>query len=141
MRHTTNLRPPQRHKGLGSEAGQSTAEFGIVLMVLLMIILGIFDLGRAVFAQNVLAIAAREGARYASTHPTDTANIELAAKAVVAGIDPDEVSVTLTQPDSTHVQVEVTYRYRAMVQLIGQFVDGGSGTGITLRGRSQMRTE
>jgi Flp pilus assembly protein TadG len=33
--------------------------------VLLLFILGIMDLSRAVYARNVLANAAREGARYA----------------------------------------------------------------------------
>lgn len=45
--------------------GQGLVEFALVLPVFLAILLSIFDLGRAVWANDALANAAREGARYA----------------------------------------------------------------------------
>ena len=47
------------------EAAQSLVEFALVLPVILLIITGIFDVGRAVWQENTLAYAAREGTRYA----------------------------------------------------------------------------
>ena len=47
------------------ERAQSLVEFALVLPVLLLIITGIFDVGRAVWQENTLAYAAREGTRYA----------------------------------------------------------------------------
>jgi hypothetical protein len=46
--------------------GQSLVEFALTLPILLLIIFGLIDLGRAVFISNSLAEAARDGARYGS---------------------------------------------------------------------------
>jgi Flp pilus assembly protein TadG len=45
--------------------GQALAEFALVVPVFLLIIIGIFDFGRAVFANSTMTNAAREGARLA----------------------------------------------------------------------------
>lgn len=50
------------------EDGQAIVEFALVLPVLLLLIFGIIDLGRAVWQENTLAYAAREGTRYAIVH-------------------------------------------------------------------------
>jgi Flp pilus assembly protein TadG len=44
--------------------GQSMVEFALVLPVMVLIVAGIFDLGRAFFAYITITNAAREGARY-----------------------------------------------------------------------------
>src|SRR5690242_13337603 len=48
-----------------SERGSTMVEGALCLMVFLMMIFGIMDFGRAVFAYNSISWAAREGARYA----------------------------------------------------------------------------
>lgn len=48
-----------------AEGGQATVEFALGLTLLLLVILGIFDVARAVWHEDTLAFAAREGARYA----------------------------------------------------------------------------
>ena len=50
------------------EDAQGIVEFALVLPVLLLLIFGIIDLGRAVWEENTLAYAAREGTRYAIVH-------------------------------------------------------------------------
>ena len=47
------------------DGAQSLVEFALVLPVILLIITGLFDAGRAVWQENTLAYAAREGTRYA----------------------------------------------------------------------------
>jgi Flp pilus assembly protein TadG len=126
----------------GRQEGQSLVEFTIGLLVMLLLIFGIIDLSRAVFARNALASAAREAARYAVVHPTaDAAEIAGVAKTLIAGLDPKAIYVGVSYPDTATVRVEVTYTFHAVTPLIGQLVDGGSGAGITLRGRSQMMVE
>lgn len=49
-------------------SGQSLVEFALVLPILLLIITGVFDVARAVWQENTLAYAAREGTRYAIVH-------------------------------------------------------------------------
>lgn len=51
--------------GRRNEAGQSLAEFALVIPVFLVLVLGMFDFGRVVWANSALSNAAREGARYA----------------------------------------------------------------------------
>jgi hypothetical protein len=48
--------------------GQGLAEFALVLPVFLAILIGMVDVGRAVWANNSVANAAREAARYAAVH-------------------------------------------------------------------------
>jgi Flp pilus assembly protein TadG len=45
--------------------GQALVEFALVIPIFLLVLVAIFDLGRAVFAYNTLTNAAREGARTA----------------------------------------------------------------------------
>lgn len=48
-----------------SGRGQTLAEFAIILPIAILLLLAVFDLGRAVFLYNGLTNAAREGARLA----------------------------------------------------------------------------
>jgi hypothetical protein len=86
--------------------GQSLVEFAILLPLLVLIVFGVLDLGRAFFALITITNAAREGARFAvlklpladgmSTSESD--KIKLAAVAEILptdlGIDPDSLHVT-----------------------------------------------
>jgi Flp pilus assembly protein TadG len=56
------------------EGGQSLVEFALILPVLLLIITGVFDVGRAAWQENTLAYAAREGTRYAIVHGSAAAD-------------------------------------------------------------------
>jgi len=127
------------------ESGQTMAEFALTLILFMLIVLGIVDLSRAIYARNVVASAAREGARYATTHPPTTQEakdaIKARAKELVVGLNRDELLVEVSQPDSKHVQVDVSYTFYPISAFIAQAVDGGTGTGLTLRGRSLMRTD
>ena len=59
----------------GREHGQSAVELALTLPMLLLIVLGTLDLGRALFAYVAVTNAAREGARFATDHPTNAAGI------------------------------------------------------------------
>jgi hypothetical protein len=48
--------------------GQSLVEFALVLPLFLVMLMAVVDVGRAIWAQNSLASAAREGARFAIVH-------------------------------------------------------------------------
>jgi hypothetical protein len=48
--------------------GQSLVEFALVLPIFLAILIGMVDVGRAIWANNAVANAAREAARYAIVH-------------------------------------------------------------------------
>ena len=62
-------------------AGQALVEFALVIPVFLLLLVGLFDLGRAVFAYNTLTNAAREGARLAIVNQDEPSIIEHAKNA------------------------------------------------------------
>ncbi|MFQ6001456.1 MAG: TadE/TadG family type IV pilus assembly protein [Anaerolineae bacterium] len=57
---------------LKKEKGQSLVEFAFIIPVLILILMGVFDFGRAFYAYNAISNAAREGARYGTICPYDT---------------------------------------------------------------------
>lgn len=125
-----------------SEAGQSLAEFALILFVLVMIILGIIDFSRAIYARTVIASAAREGARYAIVHPSDTAGIKRAASALAVGLDNQgSFQVQVRGPISSTIEVGVTYVFRPISMLIATYAEDSPGDGFTMRARSAMRVE
>ena len=73
--------------------GQSIVEFGLVLPMLLLLMLGTLDLGRAFFDYIQMRNAAYEGARYASRFPTDTTGT--LSKISQHGV-PSSTTVTIT---------------------------------------------
>ena len=81
----------------GDRRGQSLVEFALVLPLFIIILVGIFDFGRAIFAYSTLNNASREAARQAVVDQT-LVHIEDAA---IAGA----VSLTLERTD-----VQVDYR-------------------------------
>lgn len=51
--------------------GQGLLEFALVLPFLLVVVFGVFDLGRVYFSTITLTSAAREGIRYLTVNPDD----------------------------------------------------------------------
>lgn len=77
-------------------SGQGLVEFALVLPIALLIILALFDLGRAVFVYNGLTNAAREGARLAVVNQDKDDIIDrVTAMTIGTGLsnagDPDDV--------------------------------------------------
>lgn len=90
------------------QKGQDLVEFALVLPLLLLIVVGVLDLGRAFFAAIAVANVAREGARYgvdidweSACNPTcdfsgfyDAIEIIAEAEASDAGLDPSKLDAT-----------------------------------------------
>src|SRR6266571_8289178 len=64
------LKRPRR-----GQRGQAMVEFALGLPLLLMVVFAIVDFGRAYSVYVTITNAAREGARYGVTDPTDTSGI------------------------------------------------------------------
>lgn len=58
------------------EKGQSLVEFAIGLTIMILLLSGIFDIGRAIFTQFALQDAAEEGLVYGIGFPTECGAIE-----------------------------------------------------------------
>jgi hypothetical protein len=57
-----------RRRQPASTRGQSLVEFALVFPIIILLIAGFFEIGRAVFAYNTIANAARQGARVATVN-------------------------------------------------------------------------
>lgn len=78
-------------------------EFAIILPIITMIVLGIFDLGRAVFTYNTLSQAARQANRTAIVdQDADRVKAMAVAAAPTIGLSSGNVSVCFKTADSTH---------------------------------------
>jgi Flp pilus assembly protein TadG len=92
----------RRYCGRGHSSGQALVEFALVLPILMVLLMGIIELGRAWHMRQVLTDAAREGARLAVVADPVLATSAATKLAVLgrvdsvlsgAGIDPGQVSV------------------------------------------------
>jgi Flp pilus assembly protein TadG len=70
---------PTKHPA--HERGANLVEAAIVIPLLLIIVVGLADLGRLYFTYITIVNAAREGARYAAGHPLNEAGITSACLA------------------------------------------------------------
>lgn len=106
---------PARTISTRSENGQSLAEMTMVTILLLILIAGIVDLGRAFFHYMALRDAVQEGAVYGSINPTLTVEIKnhvLNTSELVAGmITSDDITVEVIGKACTGNSIRVTAIY------------------------------
>ncbi len=76
--------------------GQTMVEFALILPVLLLVVLGLIEFGRAFFYYTMVSNAAREGTRYGIVQPKDLAGIEDAAKRRLVLIPTDTVTIAVS---------------------------------------------
>jgi Flp pilus assembly protein TadG len=86
------------------ESGQSLVEFSMGAIVILMLLVGVADLGRAFFTFLTIRDAAQEGAVYGAVCPWNTTKIDNRIR--TTSVTPVDLS------DVNHVSIECTYEYR-----------------------------
>ena len=125
-----------------NERGQSLVETALVLPILLLILMGIFDFGRAVFAFNAVSNAAREAARVAIVNQ-NTTEVVAEGKRAAIGLPADAIDVTFTLPGcpgtvviGCTAQVKVDHQWSAITPIIGSVVGP-----IQLSSTTEMRVE
>lgn len=141
-----------------SRRGQSLVEFALVFPIAILVLMAVFDVGRAVFAYNGLTNAAREGARMAAVNQ-DPAKIKQRVQAMTFGTGVTNLASAnfvrfhrdgpnLTTPTSNPVCPSGTMAigcvaivlaesdWRAITPVIGQIIGP-----ITFRAESQVPVE
>jgi len=109
----------------GSAAGQGLAELGLVLPVILIIAIGLFDVGRAFFTLIVINNASREGARYLTLRPDDSGNTPAFTDTKAAAVSEAQNSfINLAPGDVTITGCEDADRYINPGCDPGTFVSG-----------------
>ncbi len=121
--------------------GQALVEFALVLPFLVLVLMGIFDLGRAVYAYSTINNAAREAGREAIIDQTETHIQERAIeRAVSLGVTASDVYIDYRDAATPNAEsscddrlgedgivgciavVRVPYEYTAATPIIGTLV-------------------
>jgi len=111
--------------------GQTLAEFALILPILLLILMGIFDFGRAIVAYNTLSEAARNGARVSIVNQKSADICSVAAGRAVAislptacALTPTAVGIYVTGCTDLKCEqtVRATYQFQAITPIIGTII-------------------
>ena len=125
--------------------GQSLVELAVSLPVILLILLGTFDIGMALFSYSIIRDAAQEGALYGSFNPGNKSEIENRARNILPRDlgevfsspvdlrDKEDIAVDIivkgedcqgiTKGVANYIQVRITYNYPILFPFIGQFLE------------------
>jgi Flp pilus assembly protein TadG len=119
-----------RQTGHRGQRGIATTEFAIVLPVLLLLLFGVTELGRALVRYNALTKAVQDGARFAAAYALlgTTGNVNVDAQLttevrnvvvygnsagtgspVLAGLQPAQIQVVDAGGDEVRVQADYPY--------------------------------
>jgi len=101
--------------GWRNDRGAAAVEFALILPILLLLIGGIVDFGRAFFTQVVITNAAREGARAAVVGADAVAR----ASAAADGVTPTPTITAGTCPSTGTAQVTVVVKAKFDWILLG----------------------
>ena len=110
--------------------GQSLVEFALIIPILLLLLMGILDLGRAVSAYNSVSNAARSAARVAVVDQNEVVVDQAAmdeAFGLNLGADDVDLNANVNADDPCvlqvcEVEVSVEYTYQAATPIIGNIV-------------------
>ncbi len=138
------MKTGMRLQGSSGESGAAAVEFALILPLLLLLIFGIIDFGRAYMAQISLTQAAREGARLSALGMSAT-DVTTRAEEAAIPITPVTVArtpcpATLTATSRTTVTVTHAFTFITPFGAIGDaFFGGGAGGPLTIEGTGVMR--
>jgi hypothetical protein len=141
-----------RRRWLRSNSGQSLVELAIALPILLGLVIGIFEFGRAWNIRQVTTNAAREGARLAVIQAADQLVVQsqIEGRLSDAGLDPGLATITINGMvcpltcvgDPVSVQVDYPVDFVFMGPIVDLLGGGGAFPGtIMMTTTSTMRHE
>jgi Flp pilus assembly protein TadG len=131
-------------------SGQTLVEFALIVPIFILMMVGIFDVGRAVYANSTINNAAHEAVRLAivDQNMADVRDRAM-SQAVGVGVAPADVTVrwlnadyadlapcNVTPVDGCTVEVTVEYQFTPATPMIGSLM----GT-ITLQGVARQPIE
>jgi Flp pilus assembly protein TadG len=126
------------------DRGAVAVEFALLLPVLLLLVFGLVDFGRALNAQITLTQAAREGVRLAALGQP---NVISRTQAAATGLSPVTVTVTSCAAGAglgvnAVVQTSYSFSFITPVGAIARLLGGaGFGSSITLTAQGVMPCE
>ncbi|NLP50797.1 TadE family protein [Bacillus sp. RO1] len=121
-----------------SQKGQSLVEFALIVPLILLLLFGMFDIGRVLFSAVALEHAAREGARVASVGKTN-AEVIASINNATTGLDTSLVSVSISteaRNSGENIEIYLSYPVNMINPLLRSFQHS-----FTISSKSVMRVE
>ena len=126
------------------DRGATAVEVALLMPILLFLVMGVIDFGRAMHAQITITQAAREGVRVAALKQPDPVSRTEDAAVGLDGIGVAVDACPATPTPGTDAEVEVTYTFTFVTPiggLAGLFGGGGFGSPIVLSAKGVMPCE
>lgn len=130
-------RPIRRTSRLPSESGQSLVELALTIPLLLLLLIGVVDVGRIIFTYIALGDAAQEGAIYSAHEATSTSAIinRVRSSSNHAEVTGSSVSVVCSvSPAPGTVAVTAGYDLQLLTPIAGQILGGTVHLSATFTG-------
>jgi Flp pilus assembly protein TadG len=124
---------------LGNEKGQNLVEFALAVPMLLVLVFGIAEFGRAWMTQNILTGAAREAVRILAVPPGIPTPLDRANNVLISG-GITTATVAVNDPGVAFGPVSVTINYNFPVVVVG-FIPGLDNSTLPLSSTTTMRRE
>jgi len=138
---------PRMARGADHDRGAAAVEFALLLPMVLLLVFGLIDFGRALNAQVTLTQAAREGARLAALGQSNP-NVVSRTQAAATGLKSVSVTVVTACPAGAglgvdaKVKVSYTFSFVTPVSAVaGLFGKPGWGSSATLTATGVMPCE
>lgn len=114
-----------------SERGAVAVEFALLAPILVMLLLGIMEFGRAYNAQVTISSAAREGVRVMAIN-NNAGAARTAVKAAASGLHPalSDANIIVSPTNCTtgaQMTLRITYNLSTMTGIAGPFAMEGKG--------------
>jgi Flp pilus assembly protein TadG len=126
-------------EGLRTERGATAVEFALIVPLLIVLVIGIAEFGRAFQVQGTLSAAAREGVRLMALQNDPAAAraaVRNAAASLRPGITDGQIAIT---PSSCPVLESGSTSVRLTIDYPMPYLTGFFGTGVNLTGTGVMR--
>jgi Flp pilus assembly protein TadG len=123
---------------LRDERGASAVEFAFIVPLLIVLVLGIAEFGRAFQVQATLSAAAREGVRVMALH-NDPAAARTAVRGAAPSLDPGITDGQISISPASCPATGGTTFVRLTVSYSMPFITDFFGSGIRLTGTGVMR--
>jgi Flp pilus assembly protein TadG len=127
-----------------ADRGAAAVEFALLLPVLLLLVFGVVDFGRALNAQITLTQAAREGVRLAALGQPNVSSRTQAAATGLSGVSVSVTSCPANAGPGLNAVVQTTYTLTFVTPLgaIAHLIGGsGLGSSLTLTAQGVMSCE
>lgn len=125
----------------GNQRGNAVVEFALVLPILLLVVFGITEFGRAWLTLNLMNTAAREGARLAAVTGPDEDLVRTRVTEVLTAAHVTASTITVTGPAANDPARRVTVTVNADFEVVSGRILGAFRGIIPLQASTTMRHE